>query len=111
MTARLEQDIRPVITHLQSAAVDASRSAAMAAAQVERADRLLTDATDRLERIFATVQSTATQIHQTVSGAGRMSGAWLAGIKAVMSAYRELRETPRKRRPAPVDEEDSLFIG
>jgi hypothetical protein len=100
-----------VITHLQSAAADASRSAALAAVQVERADRLLTDAADRLERIFSTVQQTVSYLQHTVSGAGRMSGAWLAGIKAVMTAYREMRDTPPKRRAAPVDDEDGLFIG
>jgi hypothetical protein len=35
----------------------------------------------------------------------------VAGFKAMVEAYRELRDAPPKRRAAPVDEEDSLFIG
>ena len=104
LTAQLERDIRPVVEHLQAAAADAARSTALAAAQVDKADRLLTDVTNRVDRILTMVQG-------KVSGAGRMSGAWLAGLKAVVTAYRELKDTPPRRRPAPVEDEDGLFIG
>jgi hypothetical protein len=104
LTTQIERDIRPIVEHLRAAAADAARSTALAAAQVDRADRLLTDVTNRVDRIL-------TVVHGKVSGAGRMSGAWLAGVKAVVTAYRELKDMPPKRRPAPVEDEDGLFIG
>jgi hypothetical protein len=104
LTTKIEKDLRPVVAHLQSAAADAARSTALAAAQVERADRLVNDLTDRVERGVASVQ-------HAVSGAGHLSGAWLSGLKTMIETYRDLREAPPTRRPAPVDEEDSLFIG
>jgi Tfp pilus assembly protein FimV len=104
LAEKLESDLRPVVAHLQAAASDAARSTALAATQVEKADRLLNDITTRVDRILSMVQT-------SVSGAGRVSGAWVAGFKAMVEAYRELRDAPPKRRAAPVDEEDSLFIG
>jgi len=100
---KLDQDVRPLIAHLQAAASDVARSTAMAAAQVERADRLLTDATHRVDRILGTAQD-------AVAGASRASGAWVAGLKAAITAFLELRDPPRRRR-TPEEEDEGLFIG
>lgn len=102
LVARLEQDLRPLITNMQAISSDAARATALAAAQVERADRLFSGVAAQIEETMATVQG-------AVLGVTR-GGAWLAGLKAVMGAVRDLR-TPSRRRPAAVDEEDALFIG
>jgi hypothetical protein len=98
--SRLDQDIRPLITNLQAMTAEAARASAIAAAQVERADRLFTEMSARLDETLTTVQT-------AVVGATR-GGAWLAGIKAAFAALRDMRAP---RRPATVDEEDALFIG
>ena len=103
LTARLERDIRPVIASAQAIVADAARATATAAAQVERAERLFIDLSARIEQTVASVQD-------TVVGATR-GGAWLAGLKSVLSVLRDLRQTPRRGRPSTVDEEDALFIG
>ena len=102
LTARLEQDIRPIVANLQAITAEAAKATAIAAVQVERADKLFADLATRLEDTIANVQ-------QTVAGATR-GGAWLAGIKAAMAALRDLR-APGARRPTHAEEEDALFIG
>jgi prophage DNA circulation protein len=102
LTTQLEQDIRPLVANLHSITTEAARATAIAAAQVERADRLFTDMSARLDHTLNTVQ-------HAVVGVTR-GGAWVAGIKAALSAFRDLRSAPR-RRAASVEEEDALFIG
>jgi hypothetical protein len=102
LTTQLEQDIRPLVVNLQAMTAEAARATAIAAAQVERADRLFTEMSARLDHTLNTVQ-------HAVVGATR-GGAWVAGIKAALAAFRDLRSAPR-RRPASVEEEDALFIG
>jgi hypothetical protein len=103
LTTQLEQDIRPLLVNLQAMTSEAARATAIAAAQVERVDRLFTDMSARLDQTLNSVQ-------HAVVGATR-GGAWMAGIKAAFSALRDLRSAPRRRRPASVEEEDALFIG
>ena len=100
---RLEQDLRPIVTNLQTLTADAARAAALAAAQVERADRLFTDLGVRVEQILAAVQD-------TLIAPAREGFAWLAGLKAALAAFRELREASPPH-PTAVDEDDALFIG
>lgn len=101
LATQLEQDIRPLIANLQSVTTDAARATAIAAAQVERADRLFTEMSARMEQTLGTVQDALTMATR--------GGAWLAGLKAAIAAFRDLRSPAR--RPSSVDEEDALFIG
>lgn len=101
LTTKLEQDIRPLLANLQSMTSDAAKATALAAAQVERADKVFTDMTGRLEQTLSTVQA-------ALLGATR-GGVWLSGLKAALAAFRDLRGPAR--RPSNVDEEDALFIG
>jgi len=103
LTSQLEQEIRPVVANLHAITADAARASAVAAAQVERADKLFTDLAARLDETLVSVQ-------KTVLGATRGSGAWLAGLKAAIGVLRDLRQSPRTR-PAPIEAEDALFIG
>ena len=102
LATQFEQDIRPLVANLHTMTAEAARATAIAAAQVERADRLFTEMSTRFDHTLNTVQ-------HAVVGATR-GGAWVAGIKAAVAAFRDLRTAPR-RRPASVEEEDALFIG
>jgi hypothetical protein len=103
LAQQLEQDLRPVVSNLQTITADAARATAVAAAQVERTEKLFTELAARLDQTLATVQN-------TVIGATRSSGAWLAGLKAALGVLRDMRQSPRTG-PAAVEEEDALFIG
>ena len=100
---RLEQDLRPIVSNLQALTAEAARASALAVVQVERADRMFTDLGVRVEQILASVQD-------SLIAPARDGFAWLAGVKAALSAFRELRQG-NGPRPAAVDEEDALFIG
>ena len=100
---RLEQDLRPIVTNLQTMTSEAARASALAVAQLERADRLFTDLGNRAEQILVSVQD-------TLIAPAREGFAWLTGLKAALSAFRELRESAPPSAPS-VDEDDALFIG
>ena len=101
LATQIEQDIRPLITNLQTITADAARATAVAAAQVDRADKLFTDMSTRLDQTLATVQ-------EALLGAAR-GNAWLAALKGVLAAFRDFRSPAR--RSSNVEEEDALFIG
>ena len=100
---QIEQDIRPVFENLTVMSAEAARAAALAATQVERADRLFVDLAQRVDLTLNTLQS-------RVLGPAREGAALLAGLRAALGAFKDLRETGRKRTSA-VEEEDALFIG
>lgn len=103
LAAQIEQDIKPVFEHLRTLTADAARAASLAAAQVERADRLFGDLAFRADQTLTTLQ-------QRVLAPARDGMAMLAGVRAALAAFRELRDAGRKRA-AVAEEEDVLFIG
>ena len=103
LTSQFEQEIRPVVANLQMITADAAKATAVAATQVERADKLFIDLAARLDYTLAA-------IHNSVIGVTRGSSAWLAGLKAALAVLRDLRQSPGTRS-ASVEEEDALFIG
>ena len=100
---RLERDLGPIVTNLQAVTSEAARASALAAAQLDRADRLFTDLGARAEQILVAVQD-------TLIAPAREGFGWLAGLKAALAVFREIRDSARPR-PAAVDEDDALFIG
>ena len=96
----IEREIKPLIGHLNSMSRDASRAAAMAVAQVERLDALVSDAAAKIDQ-------TITTIHSAIVTPAREGRAWIVGLQAVMAAIRHFRNPPRGRTR---DEEDGLFI-
>jgi hypothetical protein len=98
---RFERDIQPVVASLQALTADAARATALAVTQVERADRLFSDLSRRVEQTLVTVQ-------ETLLAPAREGFAWLSGLKAVLATLRDLKPSPQ---PAGVDEDDALFIG
>ena len=86
---RIERDMRPIVSNVQAMSADAQRAVALAATQVERADRLLTDAARRVEDTMNVVQ-------RSILAPARDGMAVFQGIKAAFAALRELRSRPRR---------------
>jgi predicted PurR-regulated permease PerM len=99
---RLEQNLNPVVSNLQTITSEAARMTTLAAAQVERADRMFADLTRRAEQVVAALP--------TLLGPAGKGLAFLNGIKAALAAIHELRRSSRRGATHP-DEEDALFIG
>lgn len=98
----LQQEVRPLIVKVTAIAEEASRTATLATAQVQKVDRLVTDLTRRVDETAAIVQ------HVIITPA-REGMAVVAGLKAGLAAIRGFRELRGRHRQA--EEEDSLFIG
>ena len=99
---QFEQDLKPIFGHLNAIGRDASRAAALATEQVERADQLFTDFATRVEQAMDNVQvSIGTPLRE-----GR---ALLTAFRAAFQAIRELRHNARSRQSRSEDEE-ALFI-
>lgn len=103
IATQLEHDIKPVFANLHALTADAARAAAIAAQQAERAERVFGEFAHRIDQTLTTLQ------HRVLAPA-REGAAVLAGVRAALAAFRDLRERSRKR-PSHVEEEDALFIG
>ena len=95
----IEQDVRPIIASVSSIARDASRVASLAAAQVERADQVLSNAVHRVEELLAHVQG-------VITSTLREGNALMIGIRAVMAAIHAFQGRRRRRG----EDDEALFI-
>ena len=102
LAQQIEQDLRPLMSHLQAIGRDATRAASLATAQVERADKLFADIVVRIEKALDSVQS-------TLGAPAREGRAVMAAFRAAFQALRDLRQGARARRSRG-DDEDALFI-
>ena len=100
--ASVHNDIRPLIAKISAVADDASRTATLASAQVQKLDRLLTDLSQR-------VDDTATVVQQAIVTPAREGMALLAAVKAGLAALRGFGDV--RRGSSRAEEEDPLFIG
>jgi hypothetical protein len=98
----VHNEIRPLIAKASAVADEASRTATLASAQVQKIDRLLTDLSRR-------VDETATVVQQAIVAPAREGVALLAAVKAGLAALRGIGDL--RRGSARADEEDPLFIG
>ncbi len=103
LSHRIETDIRPLLAHASTVAENAARASALAVVQVERADRLFQELTQRVDDTMAIVQG-------VLLAPAREGRALIAAVTAAVGAFRELRLAGRSRSQA-MDEEESLFIG
>ncbi|MGE0450797.1 MAG: hypothetical protein AB7Q29_14585 [Vicinamibacterales bacterium] len=99
LTEHVDRELTPLFGHLNRIGEDAARAAGQATAQVERVDKLVGEAVQRLEQALDNVQS-------AVAAPAREGAAVLAGFRAVLHSIR----TARARRPRHADDEDALFI-
>jgi len=98
---QIERDLKPLFGHLNAIGRDASRAAALATAQVERADKLFADVAQRVELAMNNVQG-------TLGAPAREARAVLSAFKAAMQAIRDMRQDRSRQRRS--DDEDALFI-
>jgi hypothetical protein len=111
--SRFERDIRPVVDNVNAMSADAKRAAALATAQVERADRLLTDVSRRVEDTVGIVQ-------RSILAPARDGMAIFQGLKAALLAFRDIKSRSRRSSnvgavpravPDPGDDDHASFIG
>ena len=102
LAEQIDRDLKPLFGHLNAIGRDASRAAALATAQVERADQLFSDRAGRIELTLNGLQA-------TMGVPAREGRALLAGLRAAIQALRELRQEGRARQSRSEDEE-ALFI-
>lgn len=100
---RVEQELRPLFATLTAMSQDAARATSLAVTQVERADRLMADFTDRAEQTMALLQ-------QAVVTPARHGAAIVGGIRAALAALLDVRRQPAAAGRGRSDEEDALFI-
>ena len=99
---QLQEEIRPLLAKVTIVTEDTSRITALVAAQVERADELLTGFGQRVDEVVALVEN-------AVIAPAREGMAVLAALRAVFQALRGFRDAGAAR--ARADEDDALFIG
>jgi hypothetical protein len=99
---RIELELKPTFTHVNTIGRDAARVMALASAQVERADHLLGQLAQQVETTVATVQT-------SLGAPAREGKALMNAFRAAVDSIRETRRNPRSRRRR-AEEEDALFI-
>jgi hypothetical protein len=104
LATQIERDVAPLVTNLQTIGAEAARASALAAAQVERADRLFAEVAARVEETTAAVQ-------QAIVAPAREGVAVVAGLRAALTALSDSRKAAARRRATRQDEDDQLFIG
>lgn len=100
MMLTVQRDVQPLIAKAHAIADEATRTVAIASAQAEKVDRVVTDLSRRVE-------DTAAVLQNAIIAPAREGMAIVAAVKAGLGALRGLR--PGHSRQA--DDEDPLFIG
>ena len=100
LAEQVEHELKPLFVNINAISRDASRAVALAAAQVDRADKLFSDLVFKIEQTVATLQSTLIE-------PAREGRALLAALRAALAAIRQARSGARQGRG---DDEDALFI-
>lgn len=98
----VEHELKPLFGHLNAIGRDASRAAALATAQVERADKLFGELALRVDDALNNVQ-------EAVGTPVREGRAILCAFRAAFQAIRDMRHSGRGRQGRG-DDEDALFI-
>src|SRR5262245_15263488 len=80
LLTQVEQEMKPLADSLNTIARDAARISSLAAGQVERIDRLVTDISVRLEQ-------TATVLQDAILKPLRDGAAIMTGVKAVIEVF------------------------
>ena len=108
LASEFETGIKPLLANLTTLSREATKTATLAAAQVERFDQVFRELSTALHQTLAAAQ-------RLMAGPAREGMALVAGVRAAVSALQTLRESSRRRtvaRPgATEEEEESLFIG
>lgn len=100
--ASVQHEIRPLIARANAIADEASRTAALAGAQVQKVDRLVSDLSRR-------VDETAMVLQDAIVTPAREGLAIVAAVRAGLGALRGISDM--RQSSARAEEEDPLFIG
>ena len=103
MLTTVQQDVRPLIARATSIVDEASKTVALATAQVQKVDTLVTDLTRR-------VDETATIVQKAIVTPAREGLAIFAAIRTGLGALRGMGGFPA-RHGRHTDDDDPLFIG
>jgi len=98
LVAQVERDLQPLVENVNAIGRDAARTVAVAAAQVDRVDRLINDLVARVEETVSTLTGP--------SGPSRKGRAMMAAFRAAFGALRDARRARQRRS----EDEDALFI-
>jgi hypothetical protein len=101
MADQVERELKPLFASLNAIGRDASRAAALATAQVERADQLFADVAARVDQVAAGIQN-------SLGVPAREGRAFLSALRAALQAVLDFRRT--RARQSRSEEEDALFI-
>jgi hypothetical protein len=96
----LRRDVRPLIEKATKVTDDAARVTELAVRQVERVDGMVANMAVRVDDTLHVVQS-------SIVDPIRQGAAVVAGIRAMMGAFRGRHGRPAAHR----DDEDPLFVG
>ena len=99
----VHHEVKPLLARAQLIDEEASRTVALATAQAQKVDRLITDLSQR-------VDETATVLQDAIITPAREGLAIVAAVKATLTALRGVRELGT-RNGRHAEEEDPLFIG
>ena len=99
-TRDLRRELTPLIAKAHRIADDAGRVSALALAQMERVDHVLSSTVQKIDDTVQTVQA-------AIINPVRQGAAVVAGLKAAMAVFRARQDRGRYHR----DDEDALFIG
>jgi hypothetical protein len=102
LTDQVEREIKPLLGNLSAVGENAARASSLAAAQVERADKLFADVTRRVDETMTLVQT-------AIVTPAREGRAVVTAVRAAVAAFREMRAS--RSRSAGREDEDALFIG
>lgn len=103
MLTTVQQDVRPLIARATTIVDEASRTVALATAQVQKVDTLVTDLTRR-------VDETATIVQKAIVTPAREGLAIFAAIRTGLGALKGMSGFPA-RHGRHADDDDPLFIG
>ena len=99
-TRDLRRELTPLIAKAHRIADDASHVSALAVAQMERVDHVLSTTVRNIDHTVAVVQS-------AIISPVRQGTALVAGVKAALAVFKARQDRGRYGR----DDEDALFIG
>ena len=99
----VQQDVRPLIAKATTVAEEASRTVALATAQVQKVDTLVTDLTKRVDETAAIVQ-------KAVVTPAREGMAIFAAIRTGLGVLKGMGDF-RARHGRHSEDDDPLFIG
>ena len=100
---QVELEIKPLFATLRTISMDAARATSLAVVQVERAERLMADFSQRAEQTMAVVQ-------QAIVTPARHGLAIVGGLRAALAALRDVRGHASSAGRGRGDDEDALFI-